>query len=88
MPQRKRHLADNPEIAAGTGRALEDWAKLLRQKGLSLKSADELAEYLMDEFHLPLYWAHCIAYRLALDVAGANGKDRASSDCLTPRLGV
>ena len=88
MPHRRRHLPEDSAIAAGTGRTLEGWAELLKKKASSFNSANELAIYLIDEFHLPIYWAHGIAYKLALSEKDANGKDRAPSDCLTPRLGV
>jgi hypothetical protein len=65
MTHKKRHLADPPEILAATGRSIDEWASLLEEKGVDRGRAGEMANYLIDECKLQLFWAHTIAQRLA-----------------------
>ncbi len=71
MTHKKRHLADPPEILAATGRSIDEWASLLKEKGVARERAGDMADCLMDEFKLQLFWAHTIAQRLADETAEA-----------------
>jgi hypothetical protein len=65
MTHKKRHLAEPPDILAATGRSIDDWASLLKEKNVPRGCAGEMADYLIDECKLQLFWAHTIAQRLA-----------------------
>lgn len=63
MARGEKVTANDEELARATGKSADEWIKILKDLGFDRRDRTAIVKYLMDEYKLQMYWAHCISHK-------------------------